>query len=163
MRKLILIFSFFPLTIFSQQKNNDSLDERINYKVSTVIDVMPEYPGGLKKMQEFIDKNIVRPPNYPKGKVYVKFIVDKTGKVTKPEILKSLNPLCDKAILEVLLKLPKFSIPKDKGKLPFCSTNFTEINYLSSEKRESTNSVRLKTCRSSIFSPTPMYFTGILN
>ena len=30
-------------------------------------------------------------------------------------------------------------------------------------KKESTNSYLLKTCRSSIPSPTPIYFTGILN
>lgn len=37
---------------------------------------------------------------------------------------------------------------------------FIELFYL---KKLSTNSYLLKTCKSSIPSPTPMYFTGILN
>ncbi len=43
--------------------------------------------------------------------------------------------------------------------LKSCKTK-TRLYYL---KKESTNSCLLNTCKSSIPSPTPMYFTGILN
>ena len=119
-KRHILIFIFFPLTIFSQQNLKDTSDKR---EIFTVIDEMPQFPGGVFKMREFIDKNIVRPINCPKGKVYLKFIIDKTGQLTKPEVVKGLNPACDKAALDVLLKMPKFSIPKNGGRPVDCPFN----------------------------------------
>jgi hypothetical protein len=44
--------------------------------------------------------------------------------------------------------------------LKFLAEKFIKKFYL---KKESTNSCLLKTCKSSIPSPTPIYFTGILN
>jgi periplasmic protein TonB len=120
MKRQILIFIFFPLTIFSQQNLRDTTDKR---EIFVVFDEMPYYPGGFLKMKEFIDKNIVRPPNYPKGNVYVKFIIDKTGQITKPTIVKGLNAACDKAALDVVQKMPKFSIPKNAGKPVDCPFN----------------------------------------
>lgn len=37
------------------------------------------------------------------------------------------------------------------------------LSFFFQLKSESTNSSRLNSCKSSIFSPIPMYFTGILN
>jgi protein TonB len=109
LKSLLTIFVFASLAMFSQK------DPAVKDSIFTVIEEMPNYPGGFIKMKEFIDKNIVIPPNSPKGKLYIKFIVDKTGKVTNPQILKSLNPACDKAAIDVVLKLQKFSIPKHNG------------------------------------------------
>ena len=124
MKSLIIIFSFLPFTIFCQNNSKDSSHTPTRKdSIFSVIDEMPNYPGGFGKMKEFIDKNIVRPPNYPKGKVYLKFIVDKTGKVTNPQVIKSLDPACDKAAIDVVLKLAKFSIPKNGGKPVDCPFN----------------------------------------
>ena len=124
MKSLIIIFVFFPLAIFSQKNSKDSShDANRQDSIFSVIDEMPNYPGGIFKMKEFIDKNIIKPSNYPKGKVYLKFIVDKTGKVTNPQIIKSLDPACDKAAIDVILKLQKFSIPKHNGKPVDCPFN----------------------------------------
>ena len=124
MKSLIIIFVFFPFSVFSQKNSKDSSHVPTRQdSIFSVPEEMPNYPGGFQKMKEFIDKNIVRPSNYPKGKVYLKFIVDKTGKVTDPKVIKSLSPACDKAAIDVILKLPKFSIPKQNGKPVDCPFN----------------------------------------
>ena len=56
---------------------------------------MPQFPGGVSKMMEYIMKNV----KYPKeatewgvqGKVIVKFIVEKDGRLTSPEIAKTTD------------------------------------------------------------------------
>ena len=56
---------------------------------------MPQFPGGVSKMMEYIMRNV----KYPKeatewgvqGKVIVKFIVEKDGRLTSPEIAKTTD------------------------------------------------------------------------
>lgn len=57
-----------------------------------------------------------------------------------------------------LLKMNKDLILKTLLKYKLKVPAFAGIFYL---KKESTNSYLLKTCKSSIPSPTPIYFTGI--
>lgn len=117
MKSFLITLVFIPLALFPQK------DPASRDSIFSVIEEMPNYPGGFGKMKEFIDKNMVIPPNARKGKVYIKFIVDKTGKVTNPQILKSLSPACDKAAIDVILKLQKFSVPRHNGKPVDCPFN----------------------------------------
>jgi len=63
--------------------------------VFSVCEEMPQFPGGVSKMMEYIMKNV----KYPKeatewgvqGKVIVKFIVEKDGRLTSPEIAKTTD------------------------------------------------------------------------
>jgi len=88
---------------------------------SNDVEQIPEFPGGEKKLLEFISKHL----KYPvitqiyddfKGKVICRIIVSKTGKVKRPEVMRSLDPACDKEAIRVLKTLPKFIPGKLKGK-----------------------------------------------
>ena len=58
----------------------------MDQEVFTLIEAMPEFPGGDLELRKFIAENVRYPQeakdNNEQGTAYVKFIVDKTGKVT---------------------------------------------------------------------------------
>jgi TonB family protein len=83
--------------------------------VFTVVDKMPEYPGGQPAMMAFIQKNLEYPEyarnNNLQGIVYATFIIDKKGKITDIKILRSMTPpciACDSEVIRVIKKMPKW-------------------------------------------------------
>ena len=72
---------------------------------------MPEFPGGMAALMQFLADNL----RYPKGaedvsgRVVVQFVVDKDGSVRDPKITKSVDPLLDAEALRVVSMLPKFT------------------------------------------------------
>ncbi len=77
-------------------------------------ETMPEYPGGVGKMMEFIAKNT----KYPKmakdsswtGKVIVKFTVDMIGRIIETSIAKSSGyVILDNEAIRVVEAMPRWS------------------------------------------------------
>ena len=68
---------------------------------------------------QFIGEKLVYPQEAAdmgiEGLVVVKFVVNKSGKAVKPEILKSVNPMLDQAALDVVAKLPAFEPGEQAG------------------------------------------------
>lgn len=97
-------------------------NESKNDQVYTVVDHMPEFPGGQSEMMEFINKNL----HYPKkelkkgisGNCYITFYVDKTGEIRDAKILRGITggELCNKEALRVVKKMPKWIPGKQNGK-----------------------------------------------
>jgi periplasmic protein TonB len=83
------------------------------------VQVMPEFPGGFTALQEFLVKNIQYPEQAKKdsitGKVFVQFIINETGKVTNPKVLKSANPLLDAEAVRVIGTMPDWTPGTVKG------------------------------------------------
>lgn len=92
----------------------------INDKIYTVIEQMPQFPGGDGAMMNLIVKYIRYPEsairNGIQGRVIVRFIVSETGNVSKTEVLKSIDPACDKEAIRVVQLLPNFIPGKQNGK-----------------------------------------------
>ena len=72
---------------------------------------MPEFPGGMLKLMEFIRQNIQYPQaakqNKLEGTVIMQVVIDKDGTVTQPRILRSVNPVlsADAALCEEALRI----------------------------------------------------------
>jgi len=85
-----------------------------------IIEEPAEFPGGDKALYNFISKSV----NYPviaqengiQGKVYVKFVVNETGKVGNAEILRGVDQSLDKEALRVINSLPSFKPGKQRGR-----------------------------------------------
>lgn len=84
-----------------------------------IVEKMPVFPGGEEALREFIANNLVYPAEAAKqaiqGRVFVTFIVSKTGLVEKIKIAKSVNPLLDEAAMEVVRKMPQWTPGTQKG------------------------------------------------
>jgi TonB family protein len=75
----------------------------------TFLEKRPEYVGGIEKMMKDIRINMTYPKSARRrgieGIVYVRFIVDKEGKVQKPEILSGIQDECDAVALNAVSRL----------------------------------------------------------
>jgi len=72
------------------------------------------------KVMQYISKNIKYPPisreNNITGKVYVSFVVDKSGKVTNVKVLRGVDKYLDSEAIRVVSNMPKFKPGKQRGK-----------------------------------------------
>jgi protein TonB len=93
--------------------------EVVEEKVYTVIEQMPQFPGGEAELLNYINKNIKYPviaqENGVQGKVILRFVVSKSGTVDKVEVIRSLDPACDKEAVRVVKTLPRFIPGKQNG------------------------------------------------
>lgn len=91
-------------------------------EVFTVVQEMPEFPGGIAEMMKFIQKNIVYPPSAREagisGKCFLRFVVNEDGKISNVEILKGVPgcPECDKEAIRVVKSMPSWKPGKQNGK-----------------------------------------------
>ena len=64
----------------------------IEAEVFTVVEIMPQFPGGQRAMEEFIRYNFTMPPEAleigAEGKIYYEFVIDTFGKMQNIKILK---------------------------------------------------------------------------
>jgi len=106
-----------PVSTQSNQSADDKTDKQ---RVYDVIDVMPQFPGGDKMLLQYIGKNL----KYPliamqkgiQGQVITRFVVNKSGKVENPEIVRGVDPNLDAAAIKVINTLPDFTPGEQNGK-----------------------------------------------
>ena len=93
--------------------------------VFEVVQYMPEFPGGVPKLMEFIRQNIQYPQaakqSKLEGTVIMQVVIDNDGTVTQPRILRSVNPvlsadaaLCEEA-LRIVSIMPKWKPGRQHG------------------------------------------------
>lgn len=87
-----------------------------------IVEQMPEFKGGVDNLMAYLKKNI-KYPDYEKknkiqGTVYVQFVIDKKGKVTKPKILRTVTNAknFDEEVLRVVKQMPDWIPGKQDGK-----------------------------------------------
>ena len=80
---------------------------------------MPEYPGGMSAMMEFIGKNIKYPVAAQKakiqGRVVIQFIVDKEGNIICPRVIRGADPLLDAEAIRLTTIMPKWKPGMQRG------------------------------------------------
>ena len=88
----------------------------------------PEFPGGIEKFTQFIKDNYVRSSRdiaeENHGRIYLKFVVDRTGKVKDVVILRGISPGCDKEAVRVMQSSPNWIPARDYNGAPV-NVNFT--------------------------------------
>jgi TonB family protein len=83
---------------------------------------MPQFPGGDDKLLEFIKKNIQYPEPCKEmgveGNVYVRMVIDTSGKVTQVSIAKGVNVQCglEKEAMRIVKLLPNFIPAENNGR-----------------------------------------------
>lgn len=77
-----------------------------------IVQVMPEYIGGSEAMIKFLRKHLRYPSSARRtekeGTVYVSFVVDGAGKVSKVAVVRGFHPDCDKEAMRVVSLLPNW-------------------------------------------------------
>jgi len=87
--------------------------------IFTVVEQMPQFPGGEVAMNQFIADNLKYPELSKKdktsGRVYVRFVISKEGKLCDAQIVRSLDAYCDKEALRVIRSMPDWIPGKQNG------------------------------------------------
>ena len=95
-------------------------EEKVEEKPYTMVEQMPEFPGGQAELLKYIHDNLRYPTiaqeNGVQGKVYVRFVVSATGNVEDVTVMRSLDPSCDKEAIRVIKSLPKWIPGKQNGR-----------------------------------------------
>ena len=85
-----------------------------------VVECMPEFPGGMKRCMDFIQKEMRYPEEAKnagiQGRVILQFIIEKDGTPAQPRIVRSVHPLLDKEALRIIRQMPKWTPGKQDGK-----------------------------------------------
>lgn len=88
--------------------------------VFAIVENDPTFPGGKRKMQEFINKEIEFPQEAKEegisGKVYVSFVVCKSGKISDIEVLKGIGHGCDEEAVRIIKKMPEWEPGRQRGR-----------------------------------------------
>jgi len=96
------------------------IEEESDDEFFMVVENMPEFPGGDLGLMKYIQKNVKYPPIAKEynitGKVYVSFIVDKSGAVTNVKIVRGVDKNLDGEALRVVKSLPRYKPGKQRGK-----------------------------------------------
>lgn len=88
-------------------------------QVFQVVEVDPEFPGGMEALIKYLSENIKYPEQAKKdkiqGKVYISFVVEKDGSVADAKVLRGIGGGCDEEALRVVNAMPKWEPGKQKG------------------------------------------------
>lgn len=101
-------------------------EEEEEAQVFFIAEDMPLFPGAKTKeetdaaIQKFIRENIKYPEiareNGIQGRVFVSFVVSKTGKITNVKLLRGVDSALDQEAMRVIQNLPDFTPGKQRGK-----------------------------------------------
>ena len=88
-------------------------------EVLSYAEVMPEFPGGMPEMVKYLLENMIYPEemkeNGIEGRIFVQFVVTKTGSVEDITIARGIDGLNREAI-RLVKQMPNWSPGKNNGK-----------------------------------------------
>ena len=129
----MLLTLVFSISGFSQEKFKETDDE-----VFTIVENMPEFPGGQEALYQFLAKNVVYPPEAKKngiqGRVFVNFTVGKDGVVRDVKIVRGVHKLLDEEAMRVIKAMPNWNPGTQKGIAVAVSYNLP-INFVFTTKK----------------------------
>ena len=100
---------------------SDELADDNPDKIHQVVEVQPEFPGGMKEMMKYIQSNLKYPEAAKaagaEGKAFVQFVVKADGSISDVQVMRSTgNESLDAEALRVVKAMPKWRPAMNKGK-----------------------------------------------
>lgn len=100
-------------------------EEIVEAEIFTVVEQMPEFPGGAAEMTRFIQKNIKYPmmarESDIQGRVYINFVVEPDGSVSNVTVMRGIGGGCDEEAVRIVNMMPKWNPGKQRGIAVRCS------------------------------------------
>jgi TonB family protein len=118
----------FTISCTEKQTKTEQVDKETQKKIVEAeektyqymeADVEPQFPGGQKEFMNYIINEI----NYPEqskldgieGRVFIKFIISKTGEIINASVASSVNETLDAEALRVVSGMPKWTPGEIEG------------------------------------------------
>ena len=101
--------------MFGLNKDGTSPNKDLYINVET----MPEFPGGVSALMEFLSKNVHYPEgafkNGIQGRVICSFVVEKDGSISDAKIMRSVDTSLDEEALRVVNSMPNWTPGTQSG------------------------------------------------
>jgi protein TonB len=102
-------------------------------EIFLVVEEQPEFPGGMAALMKYLQQNIKYPQiakeNGISGRVFVNFVVDDKGNITKIKVIRGVDPALDAEAIRVVENMPRWKPGKQRGKAVYVSYNLP-INFV---------------------------------
>lgn len=89
-------------------------------QVFEMVEQAPQFPGGQTELLKYIAEHMRYPTiaqeNGTQGRVICQFVVGKDGQVRDVDVVRSLDPYCDKEAIRVIKTMPRWIPGKQNGK-----------------------------------------------
>lgn len=96
---------------------SEEIDEAVIFQI---VEKMPTFPGGEAAMMKYLSENIKYPTiaqeNGIQGRVYVNFVVGKSGEISQIKVIRGVDPALDQEAIRVVEKMPKWNPGEQRGK-----------------------------------------------
>ena len=106
--------------VILDEYGEDDLIVEEEEQIFEVVEQDPEFPGGLQSMMKFIKQNYKKPRKANElgisGRIFVQFVVDKSGTIKNVSIAKGIGHGCDEEAVRVLKMMPKWVPGKQNGR-----------------------------------------------
>ena len=126
MKKLFLMCAMAVLCLMTANAQKTIVSQS-NQSVYDEVEVMPEFPGGMQAMIEYLYTNIKYPKDAIKqevgGRVMVMFVIETDGSLSNVRVARKVFPSLDAEAVRVVKSMPKWKPGKEKGRL--VRVNFT--------------------------------------
>ncbi|HAQ20982.1 MAG TPA: hypothetical protein DCR40_17375 [Prolixibacteraceae bacterium] len=101
-------------------KNNEGNLALGNKEIFTIVEQMPEFPGGSLALRMYIIQQIKYPllaqEHGIQGEVFVSFVINSYGVVSNVKIARSVDPALDNEAIRVIYTMPKWKPGFQQGK-----------------------------------------------
>ena len=119
MKKMILLSLMAVLGLMTANAQKTVISQS-NQSVYDQVEQMPEFPGGMPAMIEFLQTNLKYPKDAIKqqvgGRVMVMFVVETDGTLSNVRVAKKVFPSLDSEAVRVVKTMPKWKPGKEKGR-----------------------------------------------
>lgn len=96
-------------------------------EIFTVVESMPEFPGGTGELYKYLGNSIKYPPlakeSGIQGRVFVNFVVEPDGSISNVKVLRGIGGGCDEEAVRVVENMPTWKPGKQRGKAVRVSYN----------------------------------------
>jgi protein TonB len=119
MKKMILLSMMAVLGLMTANAQKTVISQS-NQSVYDQVEQMPEFPGGMPAMIEFLQTNLKYPKDAIKqdvgGRDMVMFVVETDGTLSNVRVAKKVFPSLDSEAVRVVKTMPKWKPGKEKGR-----------------------------------------------
>lgn len=96
-------------------------DEEVEeQQIFTVVESMPEFPGGMGALMKYLAENIKYPAlakeSGIQGRVFINFVVEPDGSISNVKVLRGIGGGCDEEAVRVVKSMPNWKPGKQRGK-----------------------------------------------
>jgi TonB family protein len=100
-------------TTIDQEAKRPELPVLKSGDVYSIVETMPEFPGGTEALFSYLGNNIKYPEqameNEISGIVYISFVVEKDGSINEIEVQRGIGGGCDEEALRVIRNMPSWN------------------------------------------------------